>query len=130
MWVLEEEVYEYCEFMMFRLAADMNIKIVRFSDVEKAGAAHVPETSPASSHNTAVICYSPMMATDQRPKGVVLTHQNILSGASACFQQLGGIIFFINTCIFHMMIQIKPLIQLTQCYLTCPCATLLKDAAK
>ena len=86
----EEEVGRYCEFMINRLAADMNIKIVRFSDVEKAGAAHVPDTCPASPHKTAVICYSPMMASDQRPKGVVLTHQNIMAGASACYQQLGG----------------------------------------
>ena len=73
-----------------RVASDLNIKIVRFTDVEKWGAARAQDTCPPVPDTTAVICYSPMMATDDRPKGVVLTHQNIISAASACCQQLAG----------------------------------------
>ena len=55
---------------LYKMAADMNIKIMRFTDVEKTGAARVSDTCPAAPHDVALICYSPMMATDQRPKVV------------------------------------------------------------
>ena len=45
--------------------------VFRFTDVEKIGAARVADTCPAAPHDTAIICYSPMMATDQRPKVVI-----------------------------------------------------------
>ena len=72
------------------MAADLGVKIVRFSDLEKWGAGHNIEVTPPTPDSLAVICYSPMMTSDTRPKGVMLSHQNIISAASACLLQLGG----------------------------------------
>ena len=77
------------------LAAEHNVRIVRFSDVEKWGAGRPQDTRPQDTRpptpaSPALICYSPMMAGDQRPKGVVLSHENIIAAASACCKQLGG----------------------------------------
>ena len=72
------------------IAAGLGVKIVRFSDLEKWGAGHKIEVLPPTPESLAVICYSPMMTSDLRPKGVMLTHQNIISVASACLLQLGG----------------------------------------
>ena len=73
-----------------KIAADLGVKIVRFSDLEKWGAGHNIEVTPPTPDSLAVICYSPMMTSDTRPKGVMLSHQNIISAASACLLQLGG----------------------------------------
>ena len=72
------------------LAAEHNVRIVRFSDVEKWGAGRPQDTRPPVPASPALISYSPMMAGDQRPKGAVLSHENIISAASACCKQLGG----------------------------------------
>ena len=72
------------------LAAEHNVRIVRFSDVEKWGAGRPQDTRPPVPASPALICYSPMMAGDQRPKGAVLSHENIIAAASACCKQLGG----------------------------------------
>ena len=73
-----------------KTAAGLGVKIVRFSDLEKWGAGHKIEVIPPTPESLAVICYSPMMTSDLRPKGVMLSHQNIISAASACLLQLGG----------------------------------------
>ena len=75
---------------VIKAASDLGVSIVRFSDLEKWGAGHKIEVLPPTPESLAVICYSPMMTSDLRPKGVMLTHQNIISVASARLLQLGG----------------------------------------
>ena len=75
---------------VIKAASDLGVKIVRFSDVEKCGAGHNMEAAPPEPGQLAVICYSPMMSSDLRPKGAMLSHQNLIAAASACLLQLGG----------------------------------------
>ena len=75
---------------VIRTASELGVKIVRFSDLEKCGAGRNLEAAPPEPGHLAVICYSPMMSSDLRPKGAMLSHQNLIAAASACLLQLGG----------------------------------------
>ena len=75
---------------VIKAASDLGVKIVRFSDIEKWGAGHNLDAAPPEPGHLAVICYSPMMSSDLRPKGAMLSHQNLIAAASACLLQLGG----------------------------------------
>ncbi|RKP38348.1 hypothetical protein BJ085DRAFT_22103 [Dimargaris cristalligena] len=67
---------------LITLAEEKNVKLYLCSEVEKLGAEHPAEpTEPSTLDSVATICYT--SGTTGLPKGVVLTHLNILSEANA-----------------------------------------------
>ena len=92
-------------------ATSLGLKIVRFVEIEKYGAANLVEERPPSPSTIATICFSRLSpiknSPDSKPKGVMLSHevtysiitryiyflsfspQNIVSATSACILQLG-----------------------------------------
>ena len=78
---------------MVEEADSLDIKIVRFHEVEKFGANNSVEEVPPTPDTIATICFSRLAAFGNnplgRPKGVMLSHQNIVSATSACILQLG-----------------------------------------
>jgi len=74
-------------------ADSLGIKVVRFSEVEKFGALHKREEVPPLPDTTATICFSRLAAFGEtllgKPKGVMLSHLNIVSATLACTHQLG-----------------------------------------
>lgn len=74
-------------------AGGLGIKVVRFSEVEKFGAVHKREEVPPLPDTTATICFSRLAAFGDsllgKPKGVMLSHLNIVSATAACRLQLG-----------------------------------------
>ena len=93
-------------------ATSLGLKIVRFVEIEKYGAANLVEEEPPSPSTIATICFSRLSpiknSPDSKPKGVMLSHevtsdlyyslckyilsfspQNIVSATSACILQLG-----------------------------------------
>ena len=74
-------------------ADSLGIKIVRFDDIENFGRENKTELVPPSPESIATICFSRLGAVGakllSRPKGVILTHENIVSATSACIIQLG-----------------------------------------
>jgi len=74
-------------------ADSLGIKVVRFSEVEKFGALHKREEVPPLPDTTATICFSRLAAFGEtllgKPKGVMLSHLNIVSATLACTNQLG-----------------------------------------
>ena len=90
-------------------ATSLGLKIVRFVEIEKYGAANLVEEQPPSPSSIATICFSRLSpiknSPESRPKGVMLSHevivfsfykhffsfsvQNIVSATSACILQLG-----------------------------------------
>jgi len=78
---------------MVEEADSLDIKIVRFHEVEKFGANNAVEEVPPTPDTIATICFSRLAAFGNsllgRPKGVMLSHQNFVSATSACILQLG-----------------------------------------
>jgi len=74
-------------------ADSLGLKVVRFSEVEKFGALHKREEVPPLPDTTATICFSRLAAFGDtllgKPKGVMLSHLNIVSATLACTLQLG-----------------------------------------
>ena len=74
-------------------ADGLGIKIVRFKDVELSGSESPSEVVPPSPTTIATICFSRLAAVGAkllgRPKGVILSHENMVSATSACIVQLG-----------------------------------------
>jgi len=74
-------------------ADNLGIKIVRFADIEQFGNDCREETVPPSPDTIATICFSRLAAVGARllgrPKGVILSHENIVAATSACIVQLG-----------------------------------------
>lgn len=67
-------------------AQQQGIKVSRFEDIEKLGTqANIKETPPMP-EDVATICYT--SGTTGNPKGVVLTHANVVADVSACLLQL------------------------------------------
>jgi len=69
------------------------IKVLRLTEVEKFGAQNrVPDVPPEPS-DTATICFARLAAfgdtTSNRPKGVMLSHENIMAATCASILQLG-----------------------------------------
>ena len=74
-------------------ADSLGIKIVRFEDIEKFGAETKSDLCPPEPQTIATICFSRLAAAGTkllgRPKGVILSHENIVSATSAAILQLG-----------------------------------------
>lgn len=74
-------------------ADSLGLKVVRFSEVEKFGAVHKREEVAPLPDTTATICFSRLAAFGDtllgKPKGVMLSHLNIVSATTACTKQLG-----------------------------------------
>ncbi|CAI2182139.1 11536_t:CDS:2 [Funneliformis geosporum] len=63
------------------LANSLDVKIVNFNHVEKDGSIHPVEAKNAKPDDTAIICYT--SGTTGTPKGVVLTHKNIMANVAS-----------------------------------------------
>jgi len=78
---------------MVEEADSLGLKIVRFSEVEKFGALNQREVVPPTPDTIATICFSRLAPFKNtpigRPKGVMLSHENIVAATSACVIQLG-----------------------------------------
>lgn len=78
---------------MVEEADSLDIKIVRFHEVEKFGSSNQIEEVPPKPNTIATICFSRLAAFGPsllgKPKGVMLSHANFLSATSACTLQLG-----------------------------------------
>ena len=78
-------------------ADNLGIKIVRFSDIEQCGSEmssdQAAQLVPPTPETIATICFSRLAAVGPkllgRPKGVILSHENIVAATSACIVQLG-----------------------------------------
>ncbi|XP_054266091.1 long-chain-fatty-acid--CoA ligase 1 isoform X2 [Macrosteles quadrilineatus] len=68
-------------------AKNRGIDIVRFDDVEKNGAIKNHPEVPPQPKDLCTICYT--SGTTGNPKGVMLTHQNVVAGVCAVILQLG-----------------------------------------
>jgi len=60
--------------------------LVSFADVEAQGVAHPHPPTPPGPSDIATICFT--SGTTGDPKGVMLSHRNIISGAAGAFHQL------------------------------------------
>jgi len=74
-------------------ATSLGLKIVRFHEVEKYGADNAIEEEPPCPSTIATICFSRLSpiknSPESKPKGVMLSHENIISATSASIVQLG-----------------------------------------
>ncbi|XP_023346235.1 long-chain-fatty-acid--CoA ligase 1 [Eurytemora carolleeae] len=74
-------------------ADTMGIKVLRFTEVEKFGARNKVPDVPPNVDATATICFAKLAAfgetTSDRPKGVMLSHRNIMAATTASVLQLG-----------------------------------------
>ncbi|XP_018566336.1 long-chain-fatty-acid--CoA ligase 5 isoform X2 [Anoplophora glabripennis] len=68
-------------------AKNMGVEIVRFSDVESLGSKKSHPEVPPKPSDLATICYT--SGTTGNPKGVMLTHENIVASTSAVILQFG-----------------------------------------
>jgi long-chain acyl-CoA synthetase len=68
-------------------AKTRGIELYRFEDVELLGSEKNNPEMPASSMDLCTVCYT--SGTTGNPKGVMLTHQNVMSGVCAVLLQLG-----------------------------------------
>ncbi|CAM9796625.1 unnamed protein product, partial [Phaeothamnion confervicola] len=70
-------------------AAAAGLRVLHFSEVEAAGAAHPRPHRPPASVDAATFCYT--SGTTGEPKGAVITHQNLISDAAAALSA-GGVL--------------------------------------
>ncbi|KAK2721292.1 long-chain-fatty-acid--CoA ligase 1-like [Artemia franciscana] len=71
----------------YKIAADANVEIYRFEQVEKLGAEKMNKEVPPRPDNLCTICYT--SGTTGNPKGVMLSHKNVIADVSAVSLQLG-----------------------------------------
>ncbi|XP_041364605.1 long-chain-fatty-acid--CoA ligase 1-like [Gigantopelta aegis] len=71
---------------VLNLARTLGVSILTFSDVEKLGKENPHEINPPNPDDLSIICYT--SGTTGLPKGALLTHQGVISIASACTRQL------------------------------------------
>ncbi|CAB0036817.1 unnamed protein product, partial [Trichogramma brassicae] len=70
-----------------RKAKRKGIEIIKFSDVEQLGTRENYSEIPPKPNDLCTVCYT--LGTTGNPKGVMLTHKNIISSISAVLLQLG-----------------------------------------
>jgi len=74
-------------------AGKKGIKVLRFTEVEKFGAQNKVADEPPQPGQTATICFARLAAfgetTSNKPKGVMLSHENIMAATCASIVQLG-----------------------------------------
>ncbi|KAG8184592.1 hypothetical protein JTE90_005206 [Oedothorax gibbosus] len=68
-------------------AKSQGLQLLAFQEVEEAGKLHPCQPLPPSPSDVATVCYT--SGTTGDPKGVVLTHGNIVACASAVILQMG-----------------------------------------
>ncbi|XP_043204454.1 long-chain-fatty-acid--CoA ligase 1-like isoform X2 [Amphibalanus amphitrite] len=68
-------------------AKDAGVRVSRFTEVEKLGAAANIKETPPKPEDLATICYT--SGTTGDPKGVMLTHENLVADVGAVLIQLG-----------------------------------------
>nr|XP_033328290.1 long-chain-fatty-acid--CoA ligase 1 isoform X3 [Megalopta genalis] len=68
-------------------AKNRGIELLRFEDVERLGAQKNHPEMPPNVNDICTICYT--SGTTGNPKGVMLTHQNVMAGVCAVLLQLG-----------------------------------------
>ncbi|XP_058810424.1 long-chain-fatty-acid--CoA ligase 5 [Phymastichus coffea] len=68
-------------------AKNRGIELLRFEDVEKLGSLSNYSDVPPKPMDLSTICYT--SGTTGSPKGVMLTHQNVMAGICAVLHQLG-----------------------------------------
>ncbi|XP_014220347.1 long-chain-fatty-acid--CoA ligase 1 [Trichogramma pretiosum] len=70
-----------------RKAKRKGIELIKFSDVEQLGTRENYSEIPPKPNDLCTVCYT--LGTTGNPKGVMLTHKNIISSISAVLLQLG-----------------------------------------
>lgn len=68
-------------------AKNRAVDILKFEDVERHGAQKNHHELPPKPNDLCTVCYT--SGTTGNPKGVMLTHQNVMAGISAVILQLG-----------------------------------------
>lgn len=68
-------------------AKNRGIEVMTFSDVEKLGAMKNYEEIPPKPQDLCTICFT--SGTTGNPKGVMLTHSNLVAGVCSVLMQLG-----------------------------------------
>lgn len=68
-------------------AKNRGVELMRFEDVERLGAQKNHPEIPPKVTDLCTVCYT--SGTTGNPKGVMLTHQNVMAGVCAVLLQLG-----------------------------------------
>ncbi|KAK2726075.1 long-chain-fatty-acid--CoA ligase 1-like isoform X3 [Artemia franciscana] len=71
----------------YKIAAGVNVEIYRFEQVEKLGAEKMNKEVPPRPDDLCTVCYT--SGTTGNPKGVMLSHENVIADVSAVTLQLG-----------------------------------------
>ncbi|OQR78292.1 long-chain-fatty-acid--CoA ligase 5-like [Tropilaelaps mercedesae] len=90
------------------LAKDVNIELIAFAEVEKLGEKHFRHPLPPNRNEMATVCYT--SGTTGNPKGVMLSHKNIIACLSSVMFQLGEV----APCKDDVMISFLPLAHMLE----------------